>query len=241
MTDLGCSSAPSLEGRRSIELVLQAPRPPSSLVLSTRIVLPRTHCHTRVPSVIASGSQEREPFLGIWYRRFQDFSTRQICWLTLLGGKLLETSPPTKCSDGSSMEYKWNSRRVFPLRRHLRCPNSSTRNADYSMYSTFLTASPGSVLFIRSALLKRKDLCFSCLRLGLIRHRRSKKPHTFFSKSSPHVDFALQDLLKGRNIGVYQDLAPGGEQFLSRSRFPTPPGTVNQCIVHALCRGNGQA
>jgi hypothetical protein len=122
MTDLGCSSAPSLEGRRSIELVLEAPRPPSSFVLSTRIVFPRTHCHTRVPSVITSGSQEREPFLGIWYRRFQDFSTRQICWLSLLGGKLLETSPPTKCSDGSSMEYKWNSRRVFPLRRNLRCP-----------------------------------------------------------------------------------------------------------------------
>jgi hypothetical protein len=47
------------------------------------------------------------------------------------------------------------------------------QNADYSMYSTFLTASSGSVLFSRSNLLKRKDLCFSCLRLGLIRHRRS--------------------------------------------------------------------
>jgi hypothetical protein len=62
---------------------------------------------------------------------------------------------------------------------------SSRRFADYSMYSTFLTASPGSVLFSRSALLKRKDLCFSCLRLAITRHRRSKKPHTFFSKSSP--------------------------------------------------------
>jgi hypothetical protein len=41
------------------------------------------------------------------------------------------------------------------------------------MQITFLTASPGSVLFSRSNLLKRKDLCFSCLRLGLIRHRRS--------------------------------------------------------------------
>ncbi len=56
------------------------------------------------------------------------------------------------------------------------------QNADYSMYSTFLTASSGSVLFSRSNLLKRKDLCFSCLRLGLIRHRRSKKPHTFLLK-----------------------------------------------------------
>ena len=45
------------------------------------------------------------------------------------------------------------------------------------MYSTFLTASPGSVLFSRSTLIKRKDLCFSCLRLGLIRHRRSSDPH----------------------------------------------------------------
>ena len=53
------------------------------------------------------------------------------------------------------------------------------------MYSSFLTASPGSVLFSRSTLLKRKDLCFSCLRLGLIRHRRSKKPHTF-SQSTRH-------------------------------------------------------
>jgi len=25
------------------------------------------------------------------------------------------------------------------------------------------------------------------------------------------VDFAIQDLLKGRRIGTYQDLAPGGE------------------------------
>jgi hypothetical protein len=49
------------------------------------------------------------------------------------------------------------------------------------MYSTFLTASPGSVLFSRSTLLKRKDLCFSCLRLGLIRHRRSLRSSHLFS------------------------------------------------------------
>ena len=35
-------------------------------------------------------------------------------------------------------------------------------NTDYNMYSTFLTTSSGSVLFSRSNLLKRKDLCFSC-------------------------------------------------------------------------------
>jgi hypothetical protein len=48
------------------------------------------------------------------------------------------------------------------------------------------------------------------------------------------VDFAIKDLLKGRRIGTYQDLAPGGEQFLSRSRVHTPPGKGKQRIVHAL-------
>jgi hypothetical protein len=52
------------------------------------------------------------------------------------------------------------------------------------------------------------------------------------------VDFAIQDLLKGRRIGVYQDLAPGGDQFLSRSRVHTPPGKGKQRIVHALCSLN---
>ena len=53
----------------------------------------------------------------------------------------------------------------------LRCLNKDS--VDYSMYATFLTSSTGSVLFSRSTLLKRKGICFSCLRLGLIRHRRS--------------------------------------------------------------------
>ena len=52
------------------------------------------------------------------------------------------------------------------------------------------------------------------------------------------VDFAIQDLLKGRRIGAYQDLAPGGDQFLSRSRVHTPPGKGKQRIVHALCSLN---
>ena len=38
------------------------------------------------------------------------------------------------------------------------------------------------------------------------------------------VEFVIQELLKGRKIGEYQDLAQGGEQFLSRSRVHTPPG-----------------
>jgi hypothetical protein len=52
------------------------------------------------------------------------------------------------------------------------------------------------------------------------------------------VDFAIQDLLKGRRIEAYQDLAPGGDQFLSRSRVHTPPGKGKQRIVHALCSLN---
>ena len=46
--------------------------------------------------------------------------------------------------------------------------------------------------------------------------------------------FYSTKLLKDRRIGVYQDLAPGGEQFLSRSRVHTPPGKGKQRIVHAL-------
>jgi hypothetical protein len=55
------------------------------------------------------------------------------------------------------------------------------------------------------------------------------------------VDIATQDLLKDRHIGVYQDLAPGGDQFLSRSRVHTPPDKGKQCIVHTLCSLNDLA
>ena len=75
--------------------------------------------------------------------------------------------------------------------------------ADYIMYSTFLTASPRSVLFTRSNLLKRKDLCFSCLRIGLIRHRRSLRSSHL---SSQVIDMILwlstldpRSQLEGRN------------------------------------------
>jgi hypothetical protein len=54
------------------------------------------------------------------------------------------------------------------------------------------------------------------------------------------VDFAIQDLLKGRRIGEYQDLVPGGKQFLSRSRVHTPPGKGKQCIVHASAASTRQ-
>jgi hypothetical protein len=45
---------------------------------------------------------------------------------------------------------------------------------------TFRTVSSGSVLFVRSNLLQSKDLYFSYLRLGLIRHRRNwRSSHLF--------------------------------------------------------------
>jgi len=65
----------------------------------------------------------------------------------------------------------------WPIKAYFRLPRAET--------SAFLTASPGSVLFSRSYLLKRKGLCFSCLRLGLIRHRRSLKILTPFLKWVP--------------------------------------------------------
>ncbi len=68
-----------------------------------------------------------------------------------------------------------------------------------------------------------------------------KKGLPFASKSSApkfvdpqDVEFVIQELLKGRKIGGYQDLDPGGEQFLSLSRVYTPPGKGKQRIVHAL-------
>ena len=43
-----------------------------------------------------------------------------------------------------------------PLQRKEVNFSNKSHSADYSMYSTFLTASPGSVLFSRSTLLKKK-------------------------------------------------------------------------------------
>ena len=48
--------------------------------------------------MLASGSQEREP--RICHHRCQDFSTRQSCSSSLLGGNLLNTSSPTSVPMG---------------------------------------------------------------------------------------------------------------------------------------------
>ena len=99
----------------------------------------------------------------------------------------------------------------------------STRYADYSMYSTFLTASPGSVLFSRSNLLKRKDLCFSCLRLGLIRHRRSlRSSHLFSSGSTRFCRVTTREadiLVKSFFRTVFCDWFTEQREFLSVSLF----------------------
>ena len=55
----------------------------------------------------------------------------------------------------------------------------------YVFHVSNLLPLSGSVLFSRSNLLKRKDLCFSCLRLGLIRHRRSLRSSHLFSSDLP--------------------------------------------------------
>jgi hypothetical protein len=122
----GCSNDPSLEESRSIQLSSQTPRPPR---VTARPRLPQRASKTswsHVSSKCAcSGSREREP--GICHHRCQVFSTHATCRPVLRGGKCLNTSPPRKCSDGSSMESRWSSQRVFPLRRNLRRRNSSIR------------------------------------------------------------------------------------------------------------------
>ena len=45
------------------------------------------------------------------------------------------------------------------------------------------------------------------------------------------VKFVIQALLQGRRTVAYGDLAPGGHEFLSRSRVQTPQNG-KQCLVH---------
>jgi hypothetical protein len=101
--------------------------------------------------------------------------------------------------------------------------------ADYSMYSTFLTASPGSVLFSRSNLLKRKDLCFSCLRLGLIRHRRSLRSSHLSSQvfhDLHRVTLENVDLLRKGFANVEAQ-----ETSSSPVRMSLPPAVVHDILM----------
>ena len=55
------------------------------------------------------------------------------------------------------------------------------------------------------------------------------------------VDFAIADLQKGDSLGAYQPLLPGGENFLSRTRIDTRPGSGKQRVVHNYRRINAFA
>jgi hypothetical protein len=58
----------------------------------------------------------------------------------------------------------------------------------------------------------------------------------------PDVDFAIQDLLKGRRIGAYQDLAPGGGQFqIKGSHSPGQGQAAYRACSLQPQRGNGQS
>jgi len=46
------------------------------------------------------------------------------------------------------------------------------------------------------------------------------------------VQFALEDLEKGDELGVYQPLLPAGRDFLSRTRVDTRPGSGKKRVVH---------
>jgi hypothetical protein len=58
------------------------------------------------------------------------------------------------------------------------------------------------------------------------------RPPKFIDPSD--VQFVVQALLDGRKIGAYTDLAPGSQQYLSRSRVSTPLHGKRR-LVHALC------
>jgi hypothetical protein len=55
------------------------------------------------------------------------------------------------------------------------------------------------------------------------------------------VDFAIADLQKGDNLGAYQPLLPGGEDFLIRTRVDTGTGSGKQRVVHNYRRINAFA
>jgi hypothetical protein len=132
--------------------------------LAFRNVRPRPLGRTRAPSVLASGSREREP--GIWHHRYQGFSTHASCRPALSGGKCRNTSPRRECSDGSSMESRWSSKRVFPLRRNLRRRNSSIHKMWILTSRIFsrTDASGGIKTLLREATSSSPDQGFTLLR-----------------------------------------------------------------------------
>jgi hypothetical protein len=116
--------------------------------------------------VLASGSREREP--GICHHRCQVFSTHATCRPVLCGGKCLNTSLPRKCYDGSIMESRWSSQRVFPLCRNLRRRNSSI----------------GKMWILPSRIFSRTDVS-GCIKT-LLREATSSSPDQGFTLTPPN-------------------------------------------------------
>ena len=115
----------------------------------------------------------------------------------------------------------------------------STSHTDYSMYSTCLTTSPGSVLFTRSNLLKRKDLCFSCLRLGLISHRRSLRSSHLFLKwtatiLSCHHCSSFEEATRDRQVIEDTLLATGIVRVSLKGCFDTPTQTLPDHLLFII-------
>jgi len=52
---------------------------------------------------------------------------------------------------------------------------------------------------------------------------------------------AVADLAKGDSLGAYQALLLNGQDFLSRTRVDTRPGSAKQRVVHNYCRINDYA
>ena len=55
------------------------------------------------------------------------------------------------------------------------------------------------------------------------------------------VQFALEDLIKGDQLGAYQPLLPGGHEYLSRTRVDTRPGSGKKRVVHNYKNVNDHA
>ncbi len=173
MSALGRSNAPSLEDRRSIQIVSQAPRP---------------HLSQRVPKTSWSHASPKCAHL----------------WFPGKGTRNMAPQVPGlfySCKLQTNIAW-WKMPQHFTSKKVLRW-------VEYGVKVDFKKGPPFA-----------------------------PKPSAPKFVDPQDVDFAIQDLLKGRHIGAYQDLAPGGDQFLSRSRVHTPPGKGKQSIIHALCSLN---
>jgi hypothetical protein len=155
------------------------------------------NAYARVPEVplntsdvVQAAARARVPTLSPTYQTVQYLSVSLLCLKILC----LRCRPedPEFCH---TKETRWGisgTNPDCPCTPGMSCRRGerTTCRSGIQITATFLTSSPGSVLFSRSNLLKadllkRKDLCFSCLRLGLMRHRRSLRSSHLSSQVVP--------------------------------------------------------